>query len=68
MVERGAVEPRREVEKHPFPERVLADDDLLDAELVDHLLENERTGHDDVGPFGLDAGDGLSLAGGRGRQ
>jgi hypothetical protein len=62
MVERRTVQPIVEVEQHALAERVLTDDERLDVERVHHLLEDDRTPDDDVGPplvDPLDLGSGL---------
>ena len=69
MVERRTVQPIVEVEQHALAERVLTDDQRLDGERVHHLLEDDRTPDDDVGPPLVDPLDlGSGLRGLRGDQ
>ena len=55
VVERAAVAALPGVEQHALAQGEVGHDQLVDPELVHHLLEDHRAGQDDVGPAGVEA-------------
>ena len=53
VVERPAPDPGQRVDEHPLPEGGLADGQLVDAEAIDHALQDEGSGRDDVEALGV---------------
>ena len=54
VVQRSAVAAPPRVEEHALPQRVVGHHELVEAELVHHLLEDDGAGQDDVGPAGVE--------------
>ena len=56
VVEDAAPGPLERVEQHALPQRVLAEHQLLDRARLEHALEDQGAGQDDVGPPRLHPG------------
>ena len=56
VMERSRIVAVCEVEQHPLSQRVLGCDHLFDIELLEDLLEQEGSGHDDVASSRIEPG------------
>ena len=62
VVEGAALGALDGVEQHALAQRVVGDLDLVDGEGLEHALEDEGAGEDDVGAVGVEAGDAAPAA------